>query len=148
MEFRQGSIEDFEELTDIWFRAVGASHDFLTGEQIEGYRRRMPVEFLPQVPEIHVAVEDGKPVGFIGMNGDEIDMLFIEPANHGQGIGSALIDLVAESRRRLLVDVNEQNPKGLEFYLGRGFRQVGHSETDPEGNPFPMIHLELVPGTP
>lgn len=141
MRFRQGDAADFEALTGIWFRAVQASHDFLTPDQIEGYRRRMPTEFLPAVAEIHVAEEAGEPVGFIGMNGEEIDMLFVDPDRHGQGVGKALIDLAAKDRDRLSVDVNEQNPDAYGFYLHLGFRETGRSATDPDGNPFPMLHL-------
>jgi len=142
VRYRSGGAEDFPALTEIWLEAVRASHDFLTAGQIEGYRRRMPVEFLPAVPEIHVAERAGEPIGFIGMDGEEIDMLFVDPRSHGRGVGKALVDLITEGRSRLTVDVNEQNPRAHGFYLHLGFRETGRSATDPDGNPFPMIHLE------
>ncbi len=37
-------------------------------------------------------------------------------------------------------DVNEQNPKAIEFYEKVGFRKVGRSELDGRVNPFSLIH--------
>ncbi|MEG5438703.1 GNAT family N-acetyltransferase, partial [Enterobacter hormaechei] len=41
------------------------------------------------------------------------------------------------------VDVNEQNPQGVAFYRHMGFEQVGRSELDGQGNPFPLLHMRL-----
>jgi putative acetyltransferase len=41
------------------------------------------------------------------------------------------------------VDVNEQNPQGVGFYRHMGFEQVGRSELDGQGNPFPLLHMRL-----
>jgi len=146
--FRPATKADHAALTEIWFRAVTATHDFLTPGQIEGYRRRLPVEFLPAVPELTVAEAEGRPVGFIGMAGDEVAMLFIDPDFHGRGIGSDLVGRAAAGRGPLKVDVNEQNPAAHRFYLGLGFEQTGRSATDSDGDPFPMLHLKRPAGGP
>jgi putative acetyltransferase len=39
--------------------------------------------------------------------------------------------------------VNEQNPQGVAFYRHMGFGQVGRSELDGQGNPFPLLHMRL-----
>jgi putative acetyltransferase len=45
------------------------------------------------------------------------------------------------------VDVNEQNPQGVAFYRHMGFEQVGRSELDGQGNPFPLLHMRAgIPG--
>ena len=41
------------------------------------------------------------------------------------------------------VDVNEQNPRALEFYEANGFHVVGRDEFDADGRPFPILHLSL-----
>lgn len=41
------------------------------------------------------------------------------------------------------VDVNEQNFEAHRFYLRYGFMNVGRSETDSAGRPFPIIHMRL-----
>jgi putative acetyltransferase len=41
----------------------------------------------------------------------------------------------------LRVEVNEQNPRARAFYAARGFGQVGRTEIDGEGRPFPLLIL-------
>ena len=49
--------------------------------------------------------------------------------------------LGADLKGPLVVDVNEQNPQALQFYLAEGFQVVGRSELDGGGRPFPLLHL-------
>lgn len=88
--------------------------------------------------------EDAEPIGFIGRNGTMIEMLFVDPKYHGKGIGSRLINHAIKIKgRNLQVDVNEQNDGAYAFYKRLGFVQVGRSELDNSGQPFPLLHLEL-----
>lgn len=41
------------------------------------------------------------------------------------------------------VDVNEQNEQAHRFYLSQGFKQVGRSELDDDGRPYPILNLCL-----
>ncbi|MDF2964507.1 MAG: family acetyltransferase [Paenibacillus sp.] len=71
-------------------------------------------------------------------------MLFVEPKYHGKGTGRRLIKH-AETLKggNLRVDVNEQNEGAYIFYERLGFVQIGRSELDTSGRPFPQLHLEL-----
>ncbi|MCY1384245.1 putative N-acetyltransferase YjaB [compost metagenome] len=83
---------------------------------------------------------EGRIAGFIGTTEDRVDMLFVDPAQHGRGIGRALLEhALAEGACK--VDVNEQNPQALGFYLRLGFVQYRRSEVDGSGKPFPILHL-------
>lgn len=69
-------------------------------------------------------------------------MLFVADEARGEGVGSALLaEAVARGVTR--VDVNEQNPGALGFYLNRGFQEAGHSPLDSDGRPYPIVHLRL-----
>lgn len=142
LSFRPGTRKDFPTLTAIWKAAVESTHDFISADEIAGYEARMPAEFLPGT-KLTVALADGVPVGFIGMTGDEVDMLFVKPEFHGQGIGRELISRNGAAKRELRVDVSEQNPGGLAFYRRLGFEPTGRSATDSDGNPHPLVHLTL-----
>jgi putative acetyltransferase len=99
--------------------------------------------WLPAV-ELWVAVDDNhSPIGFIGLNKNHVEMLFIAPDLRGKGIGRALLDHARSSRSQMSVDVNEQNPEAAGFYLHSGFVQTGRSPLDGEGRPFPLLHLSL-----
>lgn len=95
------------------------------------------------------AVPDDVVLGFVGIVASDgglggvvnVEMLFVDPSAHGQGVGTALLEEVCTGATTILVDVNEQNPSALGYYLSRGFVQVGRSDTDGEGNPFPILNL-------
>ena len=55
--------------------------------------------------------------------------------------GTRLLGKALELSPYATVDASEQATNALPFYLSRGFRVVGRSETDPQGRPYPLIHL-------
>src|SRR6478609_7230667 len=127
VQLRPARTDDHEALLRVWRAAVEATHDFLTPADIDWYERAV-AEYLPRMSDLRVAEEEGTPVGFIAQDDGEIQMLFVDPARHGAGIGSALLAAVAAEHPVLRVDVNEANPSGRAFYAARGFEQVGRSE--------------------
>ncbi|MDT3426393.1 putative acetyltransferase [Paenibacillus forsythiae] len=134
---------DHDILVDIWYRAVSRTHTFLTDSDIQFYRDIVQNVAL-RVVEIWVRRNDNQePTGFIGLAGTKIEMLFVDPEYHGMGIGSRLIrhaqKLIGST---IQVDVNEQNDGACAFYKRFGFVQIGRSELDSSGKPFPLLHLE------
>ena len=79
----------------------------------------------------------------MGLGDELIEMLFVHPEEQGKGYGKQLIEFAIHDRQIFKVDVNEQNEKATSFYLNRGFDITGRDETDPSGNPFPILHLSL-----
>ena len=79
----------------------------------------------------------------MGLSDELIEMLFVHPEEQGKGYGKQLIEFAIYHKHIFKVDVNEQNEKATSFYLNRGFDIVGRDETDPNGNPFPILHLSL-----
>ena len=77
------------------------------------------------------------------MHDGTLEMLFVSDAVRGEGIGSALLAEVIGNQSVVTVDVNEQNPDALHFYLRRGFAPVGRSALDGDGRPYPIVHLAL-----
>ena len=82
------------------------------------------------------------PAGFLGMEAEGIEMLFVHADFRGQGIGSSLMR-EALSRDTCRVDVNEQNPQALGFYRRFGFEVVARDDVDSLGLPYPILHCEL-----
>ncbi len=124
----------------VWESSVAATHDFLSNQNII-MLRPMVLEALRSVPVLLVASEGTSPVGFLGMDGDSVEMLFIDAAHRGQGTGGALLhEALSKGARRL--DVNEQNPQAVGFYLHMGFTVSGKSRTDALGLPFPVLHMK------
>jgi putative acetyltransferase len=136
--------EDHDYLVELWYRAVRETHAFLTEADIAFYRRIVDEQALKHV-EVWVEKDDsGVPLGFIGLDGSMVEMLFVDPDRHGQGIGTRLLRYAEQLKgSRLRVDVNEQNDGAYAFYQRYGFVQTGRSELDGSGRPFPLLHLEL-----
>lgn len=143
---RRAGPGDVPALTALWRRSVEATHRFLGRADIEALRPE--VESALGQLEVWVFETDGAPAGFMALGGDMVEALFVDPASMGAGVGTKLL---AHARRirgdeaTLRVDVNEDNPDALGFYLTRGFAQTGRSELDSAGRPWPLIHLEQGP---
>ncbi|MBB3127926.1 putative acetyltransferase [Paenibacillus rhizosphaerae] len=136
--------KDHDQLVDLWYRAVRETHAFLTEADIAFYRQIVDEQALKLV-EVWVEKDDsGVPLGFIGLDGSMVEMLFVDPDRHGQGIGTRLLQYAEQLKGSgLRVDVNEQNEGAYAFYKRYGFVRTGRSELDGSGRPFPLLHLEL-----
>ncbi len=130
-------------LTDIWEAAVRATHSFLSQADIEHYRPLVR-EALSRTNTLVARDDSGCPLGFMGLVAPtaagpaQIPMLFIDPGQHGRGLGRALVELAAERYGLLELEVNEQNPGARIFYEKLGFKVVGRLEVDSEGRPYPF----------
>ena len=129
-------------LVDLWNVSVRATHHFLTEEDI---LRLTPFvyEAIRGITTLIVSYQDNQPLGFIGIEGEKIEMLFVTPTQIGKGIGKQLIRKAIENYHIRYVDVNEQNPQAAGFYRHLGFQVFEQTETDEQGNPFPILKMEL-----
>ena len=143
MNIRSRRAADNPILLDIWLRSVRATHAFLEPADIDDLYPQVRDVYLPAVDVFVAEMADGQVGGFIGMQGVQVEMLFVDPDRFSQGVGSALLDHVRKSEEALTVDVNEQNPRAHTFYRRYGFVDVGRSEVDSAGRPFPLLHMSL-----
>ncbi|MBF6174474.1 acetyltransferase [Nocardia blacklockiae] len=131
---------EFPRLVEVWRSAVLATHHFLTPEDFADIQSHLADDYFPVV-DLTVATIDGGVVGFSGLAAGQLEMLFIDDAHRGSGVGSALLRAALDRYPALTVDVNEQNPQALGFYRHHGFVVTGRSDTDSEGRPYPLVHL-------
>ncbi|MCR4508639.1 GNAT family N-acetyltransferase [Pseudomonas sp. 32.2.56] len=134
---------DFPRLLEVWEAAVRATHDFLEEHDIQLLKPLLIEQYFPQVQLSCMRGDDGMIAGFLGYAEGKIEMLFVDPQHHGMGIGRALLNDAVTRLGANQVDVNEQNPKALGFYLSQGFAVAGRSPLDGGGRPFPILHLRL-----
>nr|WP_237464911.1 GNAT family N-acetyltransferase [Leucobacter luti] len=126
----------------IWRSAVLATHDFLAGSDFERIEQNLAAAYFPAVTLL-VAERGGVPLGFAGVADGGLEMLFVSAAARGSGIGTALLAEAVSRHSVTRVDVNEQNAGAHRFYLSHGFTQIGRSELDGDGRPYPLVHLAL-----
>lgn len=72
--------------------------------------------------------DDGIVKGFIRVNGEEIEKLFVEPSFHGQGIGSALLTYALQNTAGNRLLVLEKNTNAVRLYERHGFRATGERQ--------------------
>ena len=144
---RLATRADYEALALLWRRSVEATHQFLPPAEVERLFEDVRRLYLPGVESLWVAerheasAPEGCPVGFMGCNGPQVEMLFVDPASFRCGVGTALLAHAKAAHQQLALDVNEQNPQALAFYKRQGFRIVGRSAQDGQGMPYPLLHM-------
>ncbi len=134
---------DYKKITDVWEASVKATHHFLPADFTTQWRNQVETVFLPLVELYCAKNKEGKIIGFVGVAEQKIEMLFLDPDTRGKGVGKQLTEFAIKTLKANKVDVNEQNEQAVGFYLKMGFKQVGRSEKDAQGNNYPILHLSL-----
>ena len=131
------------QLLDVWEKSVRATHLFLSGEEIEEIKKFVPTA-LTAVPHLIVETDtEGMPVAFMGIDDRKLEMLFIAPEERGKGLGRKLLEHGIEKYSVKELVVNEQNPQARGFYEHMGFQVRERSELDEQGNPYPILFMEI-----
>lgn len=130
-----------EKLLDLWQASVEATHHFLSAEESAAIRPYVP-EAFKGVEHLFLAKEDGEIIGFMGINGTKLEMLFIAPEQRGKGIGKTLLQHAVVKFGVNSLTVNEQNPQAVGFYQHMGFQTVERHTLDEQGNPYPILIMK------
>lgn len=139
----QWVVAHMDDLVALWRASVEATHSFLTSDDIERIGGYVP-QAIRSVEHLVVAKGTaGLLLGFVGTDGEVIEMLFLDPQARGKGIGARLLRFAVDSYGANKLDVNEQNEQARGFYEHMGFKVIGRSETDGMGDPFPILHMQL-----
>lgn len=131
---------DFARVIEVWEASVRATHDFVAPADIDIFRPLVR-QVLPHLTLACVRDEAQIVGGFIAVGGHKVEMLFIHPDYRGQGAGRRLMTHAIEELGATEVDVNEQNPQAVGFYLHLGFEVFARSDRDGLGKPYPILHL-------
>ena len=131
-----------QELVDVWESSVQATHLFLSSEEIHHIKQYVP-QALTDVPILMVAEnKEGKPVGFMGVADQTLEMLFISNEYRGKGLGKQFIQYAIENYAINKLTVNEQNPLAKGFYKYMGFEVYKRTALDEQGNPYPLLYMK------
>ena len=127
----------------IWESSVRQTHIFLSENDINAIKLVVR-SYLLEVHRLFCYCDESNSIqAFMGISGQQIEMLFVDGKNIGQGIGKRLASYAIDDLNIKYVDVNEQNERGVGFYIHMGFCVIGRSELDEQGRHFPILHLEM-----
>ena len=130
-----------EQLVNVWESSVQATHLFLSAKEIESIKQYVP-RALEEVPHLlAVKNEKGIPVGFMGIVGQHLEMLFISASERGKGLGKELLKYGMDTYSVTDLAVKEQNPMAKGFYEHMGFEVYKRTELDEQGNPYPLLYM-------
>ncbi len=128
---RRAATTDADQIGDVWIAAFAATYDFPpvhTETQIRAWLREM----VMVQNETWVAVEPGGTIaGFMALEDDMLDQLYLRPGRTGQGIGSRLVTL-AKARRPAGLDLFtfQANAGARRFYERHGFEVADLDDGD------------------
>lgn len=131
------------ELVEIWEDSVRATYTFWTNEEIEKIKEYVPQAIKEVSDLVIIKDENNVPVGFMGIEEQKLEMLFIKNNQRGKGLGKQLLNYGIEYYCVNELTVNEQNPEAKGFYEYLGFRTYKRSEIDEQGNPYPILYMRL-----
>lgn len=130
-------------LIRVWESSVKETHHFLSAEEVQQIKPDA-MAALKFVPTLVVMFDtDHSPIGFMGIDQNQLEMLFIAPAHRGQGIGKQLIQLGIVKYGVTQTTVNEQNIQALAFYKHLGFHPGKRLPTDDQGRSYPLLEMKL-----
>lgn len=140
-QLRASRPEDIEAMFEVWYTSVLATHDFLAESDFAEICLLVRRDYLPN-RDFTVAVDgNDRVIGFLKVEGSEIDSLFIAPAFRRRGLGRRFVDEAASRAAILEVEVNAQNRQAIGFYEKMGFGVIESTPVDRDGRPYPLLRM-------
>ena len=110
---------DITKVADIWLDTNIKAHNFISAQYWES-NYEMVKEMLLQA-EVYVCESNGEIQGFIGLNDEYIEGLFVSKEMQSHGIGTALLNYAKNKRSKLFLNVYQKNLRATAFYQREGF---------------------------
>ena len=110
---------DINRVADIWLKTNLKAHFFIP-EQYWISNYEFVKEMLPQA-EVYVYEDDKMIQGFIGINDEYIEGIFVSDEMQSRGIGKMLLDYIKDKKDKLQLKVYQKNVRAMSFYQREGF---------------------------
>ena len=112
---------DIDAVMQIWLNTNIQAHCFISPDYWQSNFDAVK-EMLP-LAEIYVHEVDSTNQinGFIGVNNDYIEGIFVKEAAQSKGIGKQLLDYMKKVKSTLRLNVYQKNERAIQFYLREEF---------------------------
>lgn len=133
---------DIDQVTKIWLECNLTAHDFILGEYWKDHFNLVKEQLLQA--EVYVYEDCQKISGFIGIDGEYVEGLFVSEKMRSQRIGKQLLDFVKNKKRKISLNVYQKNIRAVHFYQREGFK-IDHEGIDEDTNEkdYGMIWKEI-----
>ena len=110
---------DVDRVADIWLKTNLKSHCFIS-DQYWKSNYELVKEMMSQ-SEVYVYEDDKVIQGFVGLNDEYIEGIFVSDEMQSCGIGKLLLDYIKDKKVRLQLNVYQKNARAISFYQREGF---------------------------
>lgn len=121
MYIREINIKDLDEVAKIWLHTNISAHSFID----ESYWRDNfeAVRDMFMLVEVYVCEDEAidEICGFIGVNDEHIEGIFVRCDMQSKGIGHKLLECVKSMKDKLTLNVYLKNERAIRFYEKEGF---------------------------
>jgi putative acetyltransferase len=116
---RKLNKDDVDAVAQIWLEANTQAHNFIPekywAEQFDAVKQVLPES------EVYVYEENGEILGFVGLNENHIEGIFVSIISQSRGIGRQLLDFIKEIKIELSLSVYQKNARAIKFYQREDF---------------------------
>ena len=111
--------EDLNRVADIWLDTNLKAHYFIPAQYWKS-NYDLVKGMLPQA-EVYVYESGQRIQGFVGLNGEYIEGIFVSDEMQSRGIGKLLLNFIKDRRTKLRLNVYQKNTRAKHFYQREGF---------------------------
>ena len=124
---RELQRNDINKVADIWLDTNIKAHDFIPAQYWKSNFKSVKEALLQA--EVYVYAYDTEIQGFIGINDEYVEGIFVSGEMQSQGIGKILLNYAKDKRNKLFLNVYQKNVRAISFYQREGFA-IPHSGLD------------------
>lgn len=124
---RELQRNDINKVADIWLDTNIKAHDFIPAQYWKSNFKSVKEALLQA--EVYVYAYDTEIQGFIGINDEYVEGIFVSGEMQSQGIGKILLNYAKDKRNKLFLNVYQKNVRAISFYQREGF-EIQYSGLD------------------
>ena len=110
---------DINAVMEIWVNENIRTHNFIAKEYWKDNYEYVK-DILPKA-DIYVYILDEQVVGFVGVNNNYVEGIFVDINNQHSGIGTSLLNRIKENKDSLTLNVYKKNANAIKFYEKNNF---------------------------
>ena len=110
---------DINKVAEIWLDTNIKTHYFISAQYWKS-NFELVKELLLQAT-VYVYEDKQEIQGFIGLNDEYVEGIFVSGEMQSQGIGKILLNYAKDKRNKLHLNVYQKNARAISFYKREGF---------------------------
>ena len=111
--------EDIDRVPGTWVMKFLKSHYFIINQYWKSNYEL--VKKMMSQSEVYVYEDDKMIQGFVGLNDEYIEGIFVSDEMQSCGIGKLLLDYIKDKKVSLRLNVYQKNARAISFYQREGF---------------------------